>query len=185
MARHRRYDDDAFDDDAFDENGVLRDGRRVRVPMMMRDGLSEVQRAVSADAEARGTSAEMRMVDEHRAARGLVPLALDDGTTVDLPPWKASIVTAARCGLHDDGSLSLNWPGYRFAADGAGAEAKARAYAEMVRDMCDAWKSPARPPAGAGNVNGEVARMHDTGDAVRDAYLDSVADLTSAWSRKA
>jgi hypothetical protein len=26
--------------------------------------------------------------------------------------------------------------------------------------------------------------MHNTGDPVRDAYLDGVADLMSAWSRK-
>jgi hypothetical protein len=26
--------------------------------------------------------------------------------------------------------------------------------------------------------------MHDTGDSVRDAYLVSVADLTTAWSRR-
>ena len=31
-----------FDDDAFDENGVLKDGRRIRVPLMMRDGVSDV-----------------------------------------------------------------------------------------------------------------------------------------------
>ena len=48
-----RYDDDDDDDDAFDENGLLKDGRRMRVSMMMRDGTSDVQRAVAEDALAR------------------------------------------------------------------------------------------------------------------------------------
>ena len=47
-----RYDDDD-DDDAFDENGLLKDGRRMRVSMMMRDSTSDVQRAVAEDAVAR------------------------------------------------------------------------------------------------------------------------------------
>jgi hypothetical protein len=46
---------------------------------------------------------------------------------------------------------------------------------EFIHTMCDAWK---------GDVSDcEVARIHDTGDPVRDAYLGSVVDLTTAWSR--
>jgi hypothetical protein len=37
MNRHQRRIDD--EDDAFDENGVLKDGHRVRVPLMMMDGM--------------------------------------------------------------------------------------------------------------------------------------------------
>jgi hypothetical protein len=48
---------------------------------------------------------------------------------------------------------------------------------EYVRQLCDAWKSTS-------TSDREVARVHDTGDAVRDAYLDQVADLTSAWERR-
>ena len=128
-----------------------------------------------------GRTARTRMM-----MKDLVPLALDDGSTVDVEPWQRDVIVAARHGLADDGQLALHQPGPRYAADQAGLDAKAKAYAEMVRDMCDAWKSPVGPPAGTGNANDrEVARMHNTGDAVRDAYLDSVADLTSAWSRKA
>jgi hypothetical protein len=122
-----------------------------------------------------------------------VPMMLRDGSTVDLEPWQADWVHASRLGL-DDG-LALHRPGPRYCTDQAGLDAKVQAYAEMVRDMCGAWKSPARPPAGsaadvihepsdAWKGNHEVARVHDTGDAVRDAYLDSVADLTTAWSRR-
>jgi hypothetical protein len=44
--RHRRED---ADDEAFDDNGLLRDGKSVRVPLTMRDGdsFSPVQRAVA------------------------------------------------------------------------------------------------------------------------------------------
>jgi len=193
-----------------DDDDIVRDGERVRVPMMMRDGLSELQRAVLADADARGTSAEMRrMVDEHRAARGLVPLALDDGTVVDVEPWKASAVRAARCGLHDDGSLSLNRPGYRFAADAAGLEAKREAYEAGVREMCDAWRGPAPPAADVAEYSkrkktrqldpqGRLVAEYETeeeedaatGDAGRAmdarerAYLEMCDDLSNAWKRR-
>lgn len=43
---NRRHHDD---DDAF-ENGVLKDGRSARVPMMLRDSLTPLQRAVAANA---------------------------------------------------------------------------------------------------------------------------------------
>ena len=53
----RQYD---TDDDLIDERGVLRDGRRIRVPMMARDsadGLTDLQRSV------RDATAPLRVVD--------------------------------------------------------------------------------------------------------------------------
>jgi hypothetical protein len=47
---------------------------------------------------------------------------------------------------------------------------------EYVQRLCNAWK-------GTGTNDREVPRIHNTGDARTDAYLDSVADLTTAWSR--
>jgi hypothetical protein len=47
---------------------------------------------------------------------------------------------------------------------------------EFIRELCDAWKGD--------TCDREVARVHNTGDAVRDAYLDQVADMTSAWERR-
>jgi hypothetical protein len=41
----RRYDDED-DDDLFDENGLLKDGKTYRVPMMLRDNLTFWQRSV-------------------------------------------------------------------------------------------------------------------------------------------
>ena len=136
------YDDD---DDTFDENGLLRDGHRSRVPMMLRDAdsLTPLQHAVAQDAVAR------------------------------------------RFGLRDGNDLYA--PGPRYCTDAAGLERKARAFAEMCDELQNAWKTPSVASAGwkTNNTNDrEVARVHDTGDAVRDAYLDYVADLTSAWSRR-
>lgn len=47
-----RYDDDD-DDSPFDRNGLLKDRRTARVSMMMRDGMTDVQRSVAADSDAR------------------------------------------------------------------------------------------------------------------------------------
>jgi hypothetical protein len=143
--RYAEYDDD----NNLDENGLLKDGRSVRVPMMMRDsadGLTDLQRSV------RDHFAPARVVD-----------------------------------AFGDSGLALHKPGPRYLTAGAGtvdhavqaarAYNRAEAYRVSVQEMCDAWRSP--------NVSDrEVARVHDTGDAVRDAYLDSVADLTTSWSRK-
>ena len=51
---------------------------------------------------------------------------------------------------------------------------RVEAYADSIRELCDAWK---------GNTN-EVARIHDTGDPVADAWLDQVHDLQNSWSRR-
>jgi hypothetical protein len=58
MARHD-------DDDAFDERGLLRDGRRARVPLMMRDsdGLSDLQRSVMADSMQRDAAKRFGLND--------------------------------------------------------------------------------------------------------------------------
>jgi hypothetical protein len=47
------YRRDANDDNDFDERGILKDGRRLRVPLMMMDGLDDVERAIMLDAAAR------------------------------------------------------------------------------------------------------------------------------------
>src|SRR6476646_10344383 len=123
------------DDEDFDERGLLKNGRTLRVPLMMRDAdsLSEVQRAVMRD----------------KAARGY------------------GLVDAAR-----------HQPGPCCCTDQAANDARERAYQEAKREAQEAWKT------NNNMTDWEVARVHDTGDPVRDAYLDGVADLTTAWSRK-
>jgi hypothetical protein len=69
-----------------------------------------------------------------------------------------------------------------MARQGKARQGKARqgnreALRDSIATLQDAWKSS--------NISDrEVPRVHDTGDAVRDAYLDSVAGLTTAWSRR-
>src|SRR5262249_7298763 len=86
-----------------------------------------------------------------------------------------------------DAGAGLHRPGSRYLVAGAETVDHAKqvmadhmrreARDQYIADLQGAWKS--------NNTNDrEVARVHDTGDAVRDAYLDSVADLTTAWSRK-
>ena len=86
-----------------------------------------------------------------------------------------------------DAGAGLHRPGSRYLVAGAGTVDHAKqvmadhmrgeARDQYIADLQDAWK-------GNNTNDREVARLHDTGDAVRDAYLDSVADLTTAWSRK-
>ena len=72
--------------------------------------------------------------------------------------------------------------------DQGGRDRKAQAYGTMCAELQDAWKTPSSSAVTeASNLwktGREVARLHDTGDPVRDAYLDYVADLTSAWQRR-
>ena len=127
------------------DDGVLRDGERIRVPLMLRDGMTELQRAVAEDAAARGVT----VVDGLGRPAGHRPGACYLRTvphTVD----HAVAVTQEHLRLE--------------------------AYADSIRELCDAWK---------GNTNDrEVARIHDTGDPVADAWLDQVHDLQNSWSRK-
>ena len=136
----RQYDTD--EDDMFDERGLLKDQHSVRVPMMMRDGLTDLQRSV------RDATAPLRVVD-----------------------------------AFGNGGLALNKPGARYLLAGKHTPDHAalvmrdherrEARDEYVHRLCDAWKGTDR----------EVARMHNTGDARTDAYLDQKYDLENSWHR--
>jgi hypothetical protein len=78
------------DDDLFDENGILKDGRALRVSMMM-DSMSPLQRAIATD-------------PEMRCAR--------DAITTDAP----AVVTDA----FGDSGLALHKPGSRYLSAGHG-----------------------------------------------------------------
>jgi hypothetical protein len=85
-----------------------------------------------------------------------------------------------------DGGLALNKPGSRYLTAGHRSIDHAvqttreyerrQAYADSVQATCDAWRGNNRDLH-------EVPRIHNTGDATRDAYLDSVSDLENAWHR--
>jgi hypothetical protein len=142
----RQHDTD--DDDMFDERGLLRDGGRIRVSMMMRDadGLTDLQRSV------RDATASLRVVD-----------------------------------AFGNSGLALSRPGARYLTAGTSTTDHAalvmrdhlrrEARDQQVADLQDAWK-------GNNTNDREVAREHNTGDAVCDSYLDQIHDLTTAWSRR-
>jgi hypothetical protein len=83
--------------------------------------------------------------------------------------------------------LALHRPGSRYLTAGTRTTDHAalvmrdhlrrEARDQYIADLQDAWK-------GNNTNDREVARLHDTGNPVRDAYLDQVADLTSAWQRR-
>ena len=137
-----------------DDDDILRDGGRVRVPMMLKDG-----------------------------------------TTVDLEDWQREIVWAHRFGLDD--AADLHRPGPRRCVDQTALDAKARAYEDSVKEMCDAWKQPPpTPPAepranvtsiGRGADAVPRGQVYDAveGQRVKDeAYRAMVNELTTAWQRK-
>jgi hypothetical protein len=80
--------------------------------------------------------------------------------------------------------LALNKPGSRYLTAGKHTPDHAalvmrdherrQARDEYVQQLCDAWK-------GTATSGREVARMHNTGDARTDAYLDQKYDLENSW----
>jgi hypothetical protein len=76
-----------------------------------------------------------------------------------------------------DAGAGLHRPGSRHLVAGAGTVDHMRREArdQYAADLQDGWKN--------GTSDRKIARIHNTGDAVRDAYLDQVHDLTTAWSR--
>jgi hypothetical protein len=108
----------------------------------------------------------------------------DSGSEV-LPRNAAAAPLRVVDGLGNDG-LALSRPGFRYLTAGTRTPEHAalvmrdhlrrEARDQYIAELQNAWKS-------TGTGNREVARVHDTGDAVRDAYLDQVHDLTTAWSR--
>ena len=142
-----RYDDD--DDDAFDENGLLKDGRRMRVSMMMRDSTSDVQRAVAEDAAARRFGLR-HALDLHQPGPRSAPTQWPTTRRAGLPrdvrrlvnAWRTSSAplpeAAASAGA---GNAAPARPTYDATE---GRRSKAEAYNEMVDDMTSAWKGPAR-----------------------------------------
>src|SRR5262245_16999063 len=105
-----------------------------------------------------------------------------------LSPLQRAIAVdrAARVSFSD--ALCRHQPGPVSLTDRAGIERKAQAYVDSVRDLTEAWRNPPSSASDAWKTNNmsdrEVARVHNTGDPVRDAYLDGVADLTTAWARR-
>jgi hypothetical protein len=141
------------EEDDFDERGVLKDGRTLRVGMQFMDSMS---RAIATETTRR---------------------KVRDAITDDAP---ATVVDA-----FGGSGLALNKPGSRYLTAGSHTMDHAvqvtrefnrcEAFNDSVAALQSAWK---------GNTSDrEVPRIHNTGDATRDAYLDSVSNLENAWHR--
>jgi hypothetical protein len=96
-----------------DDDDILRDGERVSVPLMLRDGLSEMQKAVAEDAATRHTL----VVD----GLGGTARLHQPGPRYARPAPEHSVDHAAQ--LTRD-------------------HMRAEAYAAAVQQMCDAWRGP-------------------------------------------
>jgi hypothetical protein len=149
-------------DDNIDERGLLRDGCSFRVGMMMRDGLSPVQRAVMQDGIASGRD----KIYERAAA--------DEGLT---------IVDA-----FGNGGAALHRPGPRYAVQGAGttdpapthadathADARDEAYRKHDAEEARRWWQ---------GTDREIPVKRVTGDARMDAYLDRDEYDANAWRQR-
>jgi hypothetical protein len=145
MARHEDEDEDAFD-----ERGLLKDGHTTRVSLMMKDGMTDVQRAIAQDAATRrgfDDSAARHQPGPvycdaaglERKARAYAEMCDDLQNAWRNPPPLVAPAAAAAPPLRRDTAPA------RPVYDAAEARRiKAAAYAEMVADMTSAWKGPAR-----------------------------------------
>src|SRR4051794_13576019 len=108
-------------DDAFDENGLLKDGRSVRVSMIMRDGLSPLQRAIREESRVSGRAQALREAIEQDAH------AITDE-------------------FGNDDPLALRRPGpcYLSTRDTACDQERAQAYAVADAEAANAWKGGAQ-----------------------------------------
>ena len=81
--------------------------------------------------------------------------------------------------------LALNKPGARYLSAGEHTvdhaalvmhdHLRREARDQYIADLQDAWKG--------NNTDREIARIHNTGDARTDAYLDQKYDLENSWHR--
>jgi hypothetical protein len=139
-----KYDDEDDGDSAFDENGLLKDGRRIRVSMMMRDSGSDVQRAVAEDAVARRFGLR-HAFELHQpgpryctdaAANDLREQAYQEMCDSMSNAWRtpSAPLASPAAGARD---ATPSRPTYDAAE---GRRIKAEAYQQMVDEMTSAWK---------------------------------------------
>ena len=142
----KRYDDD--DGDAFDERGLLKDGRRVRVPLMMRDGMSPLQRSVAEDAAARRFGLRNALDLHQPGPRFCTDAVANDAREQAYQEMCDELVNAWRtpsAPLPAPGAAARDAEPARPVYDAAeGRRIKQAAYDAMVAEMCSAWKGPAR-----------------------------------------
>jgi hypothetical protein len=171
-----RQDDD---DDVFDERGLLKDGARARVPLMMRDSdsLSEVQRSVMADGLRRDAARRFGLNDSlalHRpgqrfctdeAARARVEEVYQDEKRKLQDAWRQPVANSETgVGSHE---FRGQQPGDQCTINGAPGHLNHRL--ECVPDKEDSVPR---------------TMTADAAQKIRDAaWRASVKDLEEAWKR--
>jgi hypothetical protein len=151
-------------------DGVLQDGDSIRVPLLLRD-------AVAKDAVRR----------RHRTVQR-------DPRGHELSTWETEEIeeadsvkdnSAAPLVVDSYGQAAGYRPGPCYAKPAAAgtADAAVQVTARAMRDEARRDAVVDASSAWRGNAGDrEVARVHDTKDELANAWLDQVADLTSAWS---
>jgi hypothetical protein len=143
----KRYDDE---DDPFDERGVLKDGRRLRVPMSAMDG---VQRAIAADLARR---VRLRFADGSSDPVGHRPgfiIAEDNGRAVIDAAYRESVRELQLAWRKPGGDQSpIPSAAPMSAADALSTDlttlmarlndARRSAYESYVHELTNAWRRP-------------------------------------------
>ena len=123
--------------------------------MTMMDSMTPLQRAIASDAE-------MRRMRDAIAADDPRTMVVDGlGNPAGQRPGACYLRTIPHTVDH----------AVQVTADVMRREARD----DYIRELTDAWRGD--------HNHREVPRKHFTGDATRDAFLDQVDDLQTAWSR--
>jgi hypothetical protein len=135
---------DADDPGAYGPDGLLRDGFKIRVPITMMDASLPLQRVATVPRNISTGLTGKDSLDRYFFPDGSAKPARTPRAERQLPAADVDRYGANRPGFRDAASV-------RGVTD-AGQAAKDSSYAEMCRDLQDAWKSPEQRTADARQV---------------------------------
>ena len=137
------------DDNDLDANGILKDGGRVRVNMMLMDSLDPVQKALAAAAAARPSPKRTGYVFDSDDSHATKMRAYDQAKVRLSNAYKGGLDVGDT--VHYGGSLKVVDTNFdtgrmvlRDASKVDGKTTKQNAYDSCAADLADAWKKP--PP---------------------------------------
>ena len=206
-----------------DPDGVLLPGQTLRVPMMFRDSMSEIQKSVADAKMARERFGLNDALDLHKpgqrfctdaAARTHVEEVYQDEKRKLQDAWRTPVARGQQEGdvcTVREGGVAEGSPGHLRMVNGKltcvpdrrqdsaprgptydaaeGERIKAAAYAEMVDELTNAWRTPAAAPPSIeprANIT-HVPRTMSLADAqaIRDAaYRQYCDELVNAWKAR-
>jgi hypothetical protein len=170
FTRRRLADDD--ENDIFDERGIIKDGKRLRVPVHLMDAAPPRRSAPM--------SITTGLTGEHKLSKFFFP----DGSAK--PARKIRLrdideVEESERVTHD--AHAEHKPGYRTADRAvvdAGQALKDAAYEEMVRDLSEAWKPAEQRIADARQMTADAACPAGV-DPRTFFYEQGVREMCDAW----